>query len=128
MSTDPSITQSENSSSNNGTDSSNTAVRDQTNNENEPKKIITYRERSNSAVKSDQITSENQTHTKNLEELTEEMFTDFIGLLKGEMQAGFNELDLLEQMNQAISKKYETLNGRVDGVHLNLTKMMKVYE
>ncbi|EFC50421.1 predicted protein [Naegleria gruberi] len=92
------------------------------------KKRSTYRERSNSAVKSAQITSENQSHTKNLEELTEEMFSDFIQLLQGEMQAGFNELDLLQQMNGAISKKYENLNGRVDIVHSNLQKMMKLYE
>jgi len=93
---------------------------------------LTYRQRSASAASEKQLKSsnheENALNKPSLSELSDKMFTDFIELLSGEMQAGFNELSLVEQMNQAISKKYETMNQRTDGVKNHLQKMMKMYE
>ncbi|KAG2391876.1 hypothetical protein C9374_013361 [Naegleria lovaniensis] len=89
--------------------------------------LATYRERSASSASSENVqSSSNQQHR--LEDLTEKMFENFIELLQGEMQAGFNELSLLQQMNAAITKKYEGLNQKTEGVHANLKKMMQLYE
>ncbi len=52
-----------------------------------------------------------------------QFFQDVSELIEGEMQVGFNELNLLEQMNQVVSKKYENMNKRATSVTEHLIRM-----
>lgn len=50
-------------------------------------------------------------------------FHDLHDLIEGEMQVGFNELQLLEQMNQMVEKKYSSMNDKASDVHEQINKM-----
>ncbi|KAL9654811.1 hypothetical protein ABK040_008604 [Willaertia magna] len=89
-----------------------------------------YRQRSVSAASEKQeiTTNINQLNRTKLTQLSDQMFHNFVDLLQGEMEAGFNELTLLEQMNKTISNKYEGLNQQSDEIRMDLQKMRQMYE
>eukprot|EP01080_Neovahlkampfia_damariscottae_P003690 gene3690-6504_t len=58
----------------------------------------------------------------------ENLFENVSELVKGEMQVGLNELELLEKMNFAVGSKYENMAERTSQVKKNLTNLKEEYE
>lgn len=93
-----------------------------------PHRKVSYRARTASnanntpnAASTTQLNSEER--QKSVHVLTDTMFQDVSLLIKGEMQLGFNDLKLLENMNQTVAKKYENMTGRGQQVKEHVTKM-----
>ncbi|KAL0480206.1 hypothetical protein AKO1_007209 [Acrasis kona] len=83
-----------------------------------------YRERASS---SSEPSSPFRNDTKDLHTKVEILFQDVASVVHGEMQAGFNELTLLENINAAVGKRYEVMSGRTQNVLETITKMKEQY-
>jgi chromosome segregation ATPase len=56
------------------------------------------------------------------------MFERITNLIQGEMQAGFNELKLLKNMNDHVAKRYEGMARRSEAIASQIAEMKEQYE
>ena len=101
------------------------ATNDQPNDE--PTTPVVQRQRTNSSTSStsDKQQQQQENNKKQLSKHISEMFENVTQVIQGEMKAGFNELLLLQTMNETVAKRYE---GMVDRSQIIQQQIVEVRE
>jgi Leucine-rich repeat (LRR) protein len=66
---------------------------------------------------------DNENQKKLVSQQIHQMFTNISQVVQGEMQAGFNELTLLQNMNDHVANRYEGMVHRTESIQKDINEM-----